>query len=67
MLMFLTTADLLMKISHVHSFSELQCLIYFHHFEGDDLKIKTEQKYFLGKKLFDGSRTFYFESLSLKM
>lgn len=38
MLMFLTTADLLMKISHVHSFSEPLCLLCFH-FVGDGLEI----------------------------
>jgi len=54
MLMFLTTAEedlLMMKTSHVHSFSELQCWIYFHS-EGDGLKAKpTEIK---TCKKFDG-------------
>lgn len=35
MLMLLTTADLLMKRSHVHSFSELQYLLCFHSVDGD--------------------------------
>lgn len=40
MVMLLTTADLLMKMSRAHSFSELLCLLCFHS-EGGGLK---EQK-----------------------
>ena len=41
--MLLTTADLLMKISHAHSFSELLCLLYFHSV-GDGLKKRAKKR-----------------------
>lgn len=44
MLMLLTTADLLMMISHFHSFFELLCLLCFHFGDGGLKAVRKKRK-----------------------
>lgn len=50
-LMFLMTADLLMKTPHVRSFFELLCLLCFHFVGGDLKRVEKKSKNMKSKKL----------------